>query len=155
MRVLLVVPAVVLVLAGCGALFNSGPASVIFTSSPNESEVWINGNRMGVTPVSLQLQKSQNHTVVFRKAGYSDQTYDLARKISVGYVILDVLGGVVPVIVDAVTGSWYTLSTNSVNVTLSPTASMEMEGTLTEQQLARLLSGERFSTVVPLMDLIR
>jgi hypothetical protein len=149
-----------LVVSGCGALFNSGPAAVMFTSTPNEAQVWINGARMGTTPVSLQLNKSQNHAVVFRVPGSAETTYNLDRKISAGYVILDILGGVLPVIVDAATGAWYVLPTNSVNVTLARADSDEetrlvQRGTLTQPQLAEIRSGVPISRIIPIDHLLR
>lgn len=42
--------ALVHVVAGCGTLFNSGPAKMTFTSSPAGAEVWVNGMRQGTTP---------------------------------------------------------------------------------------------------------
>lgn len=151
--VALVVP--MFAIAGCGALFNGGPASVTITSTPSESEVWIDGSLVGSTPVSVPLAKNRDHTVVFRKNGFREQSVTINRQLSAGYLILDVLGGLLPVIVDAATGSWYTLSTNSVNTNLV-SASTQREGQLSREQLARLLSGEaRFAEVVPLMDLVQ
>jgi hypothetical protein len=155
-----IVTAASLVLAGCGALFNSGPANVMFTSAPNEADVWVNGNRMGATPVSLQLAKNQNHTVVFRRDGYAETTFQLDRKISATYVILDVLGGILPVVVDAATGAWYVLPTNSVNVTLARAGGEEepalvQRGTLSPAQLAEVRRGIPISRVVTVESLLR
>jgi hypothetical protein len=154
--------AVATLLAGCGAIFNGGPASVMFTSSPNEAEVWINDNRMGVTPVSLQLAKNQNHTVVFRRQGFTETTYQLDRKVSAGYVILDVLGGLIPVVIDAATGAWYVLPTNAVNVTLAQavdetaeSTALAQRGTLTAGQLAQVRRGVPISRVITIDALLQ
>jgi hypothetical protein len=160
MRSSVIIAVAALMLTGCGALFNSGPATVMFTSAPNEAEVWINGSRLGATPVSLQLAKNQNHTVVFRRDGYLESTYNLNRQISATYVILDILGGVLPVVVDAATGAWYVLPTNSVNVTLARAAGEEEEvlvqrGTLTPAQLADVRRGVPMSRIVPVEALLR
>src|SRR5688572_33407775 len=98
-------------LAGCGALFNSGPANVAMSTNPPGAEVWVNGTNRGISPLTLSLAKNQNYTVTFRRAGYEDTSVEVRRKISGGYVILDILGGVLPVIVDAATGAWYVLDT--------------------------------------------
>lgn len=129
-----------MIVAGCGAIFNSGAARVNFTSTPDSSEVWIDGVRRGTTPVFLELEKKKDHTVTFKKAGYQDMTNPLPRAIKGVYVVFDVLGGLLPVIVDAATGSWYVLSTDHVHGTLQQTT-----GQLTPDQLKRFLGGEPLS----------
>jgi hypothetical protein len=135
---------VMLFVAGCGVLFNSGPAAVMLTSNPNEAEVWIDGSRRGTTPMTVSLPKNRDYQVVFRKAGHEEVTMPLKRKVSAGIVILDVLGGLIPVIIDAATGSWYVLSESSLHATLSPG---QTSGQLTQWQLELVKQGvpaERF-----------
>ncbi|MEW5929841.1 MAG: PEGA domain-containing protein [Gemmatimonadota bacterium] len=132
----------------CGALFNSGPQKVTFNSDPAGAEVWIDGSRRGATPVILDLAKNKDYTVVMKRDGYSDATTTLSKKVSAGYVVLDVLGGFIPVVVDAATGSWYVLSSDNVNLTLS--ARTAASGTLTSDELAAVRAGvpvSRFVTV--------
>src|SRR5690606_18412236 len=126
--------------AGCGALFNSGPAKVTFTSSPEGAEVWVNGMRRGTTPLVLDLQKNQDYTVIFKKPGHADVAVTVSKKVGAGYVVLDVLGGLLPVIIDAATGSWYVLSTNTVHGMLNP-ATSELSGELTPEQLDQVRRG--------------
>jgi hypothetical protein len=71
------------------------------------------------TPMSVDLTSAQAHTVTFRIVGMTPVTCLLNRKVGVQWVILDVLGGLIPVVVDAATGSWYELDKNVCNGTLS------------------------------------
>lgn len=149
-------------LAGCGALFNSGPETVRFTSSPDEAEVYVNGTPRGRTPLTLDLPKNQSYTVLFKRSGFEDWGTTVDKQIRAKWVILDVLGGVLPVIVDAATGSWYKLSATSVHGILAtadaapessrsaaaaaPDASLsamevEPDGILTPRQLALVRLG--------------
>ncbi len=129
---------IVLASSGCAALFASKRAHVAMQSTPSEAEVWVDGNRMGVTPVTLELSKKKSHTVTFKRDGYQDITYAIDTKVGAGWIILDVLGGLIPVIVDASTGSWKSLNTGTVNQTLTPmsqaTPTMEQKPTPTEGQ---------------------
>ena len=108
----------ILCLAGCATLFNDSLKTVAMSSDPNQAEVWINGNRMGTTPVSLDLANSQSHTVVFRKAGYKEITCELHAEVDALWIVLDVLGGLVPIIVDAATGAWKGIEQGACNVVL-------------------------------------
>lgn len=136
-KIVLVVAA--MSVSACGALFNGGPANVAVSSNPAGAEVWVDGTNRGVTPMTLSLAKNQNHTITLRRAGYGEATATVNRKLSTGYLILDILGGLLPVIVDAATGSWYVLDTNNVNVNLPTTTAMS--GQLTPEQLGAVRMG--------------
>lgn len=143
MKKLMVVLAAGMAVAGCGAIFNGGPARVNFTSTPDTAEVWIDGSRRGTTPIFLELEKKKDHTVTFKKAGYQDMTNPIPKSIKGVYVVFDVLGGLLPVIVDAATGSWYVLSTDHVHGSLQ-----KMSGQLTPEQLKRVKAGEPLSRFI-------
>ena len=105
-------------LVGCATLFKQKTKTVAFDSDPQGAEVYINGNRMGMTPMPLNLSNLKPVTVTFKKDGYEDKTYIINTKIGAGWIILDVLGGFIPVIIDAATENWYSLETDDVKVML-------------------------------------
>ena len=73
---------------------------------------------MGDTPVRLKLVSKHTYSIEFRKEGYKTKTVNITNKVGVGWVILDVLGGLIPVIIDAATGAWYELDQKNVNAIL-------------------------------------
>ncbi|MGE5308904.1 MAG: PEGA domain-containing protein, partial [Deltaproteobacteria bacterium] len=91
---------------------------VAFDSEPQGADIFINGNRMGKTPCPLMLSNLHPVTVTFKKAGFEDKTYIIESKVGGGWVILDVLGGIIPVVIDAVTENWYNLETSEVKILL-------------------------------------
>jgi len=105
-------------LVGCATLFKQKNRTVAFDSDPQGATILINGNRMGTTPMPLNLSNKKPVTVTFRKEGYEDKTYIINTKTGAGWVILDCLGGFIPVIIDAVTENWYNLDTSEVKVLL-------------------------------------
>lgn len=129
-----------LALAGCGALFNNGPELVTFTSQPDGASVYVNGTRRGTTPLTIPLAKNQDYTVSFRKEGHEEVVTTVNKQVGATWVILDVLGGLLPVIIDAATGSWYVLSTNAVHGSLG-SAMTEFSGTLTPDELEAVRRG--------------
>jgi hypothetical protein len=138
------------VLAGCGALFNGGPQMVQFASQPTGAAVWVDGTPRGQTPIALGLSKSENHVVVFKLDGYNDFGATLNKHVSGGLVVLDVLGGIVPVVIDAATGSWYKLSANTLlgPITKTSTELGKADGQLTPTQLKRVLNHEPMDRVL-------
>ena len=105
-------------LAGCATLFNEDTKAIAFTSVPVEAEVWIDGVQRGVTPLTLNLDNHTSHTVTFRKEGHRDVVCSLTTTTGTLWIVLDVLGGLIPVIVDAATGAWKSVEQDSCNVTL-------------------------------------
>jgi hypothetical protein len=97
---------------------------VTMNSNPVGATVLVDGGSVGTTPVSLDLDNNRSYNVVFRMEGRQDVACVINRGVGAGWVILDVLGGILPVVVDAATGSWYGLSQSSCNVTLPEAVSL-------------------------------
>jgi len=77
-------------------------------------EVYVDGKLMERPPLILNCrEKDLCHRF---KIGGPNKTVNLVNKIGPDGIILDVLCGLIPVIVDAATGSWYALTPKNVNV---------------------------------------
>jgi hypothetical protein len=105
---------------GCASLFNNKTPSVDIASDPGDAEVYVDGHYVGTTPVAVDMSIRKEHVITFRKEGYKDKSFQVSRFVGFGWIVLDVLGGLVPIIVDAATGDWFMLDTESVNVVLQP-----------------------------------
>lgn len=113
--VLVLVTALVI---GCATLFNPKQADVNLSSEPQGAEVYVNGFNMGTTPVTLLLEKKKTHTIEFKKDGFETRVYVINNHVGIGYVVLDIVAGLVPIVVDAITGDWYQLNETDVRVVL-------------------------------------
>jgi hypothetical protein len=116
----LTVATVATLFTGCATLFSSGPNTLALQSDTAGADVYINGNLRGKTPLTLELDNTKPVTVTFKQAGRQDQTVEVGTKVRGGMIVLDVLGGLVPVIIDAATGEWKKLDTKLVNMNLLP-----------------------------------
>ena len=103
---------------GCATLLKPKSEQVTLQSNPGDADVYIDGAPRGRTPLTLQLQPNKEYTVVFKKPGFADQAVVLTSSVSGKWVVLDVLGGLIPIIVDAATGSWKEFDDPLVNVNL-------------------------------------
>lgn len=106
-------------LTGCATLF-AGTPNVAMDSTPVAADVYINGEMVGTTPLKMELEPKHVESITFRADGYEDLTVYLGRSVGAGWVVLDILGGVLPVIVDAVTGKWTGFENDDVTATLVP-----------------------------------
>jgi len=112
---------VLLVLAflmGCATLFKGTNEEISINSDPQRAQVFINGDLYGETPISVELESKKTYMIEFKKEGYETKTYQLNNHVGAGWIVLDVLGGLIPVIVDAATGAWYHLDQKNVNMLL-------------------------------------
>lgn len=102
----------------CATLFGKKTHNLAVSSEPRNADVYVNGFKMGQTPVELKLKADKSYTIEFRKEGYESVTKVVNTKVGAGWIVLDVLGGGIPIIVDAVTGSWSKLDQETVNAVL-------------------------------------
>lgn len=109
---------VVLILSGCATLFHGSTDGVNFSSDPQGAKVYVNGDLLGTTPFALNLKSNKTYTIEFKKDGYETKSVLLNSTVGGGWVVLDVVFGLVPVIVDAATGDWYSLDQDHVNAVL-------------------------------------
>jgi hypothetical protein len=103
--------------ASCATLFNRGNEKVSLASEP-AARVYIDGTFRGGTPIEVQLEAKRSHTIEFRKEGYQTRTVVIGTHAGGGWIVLDILGGLIPIVVDVATGDWAELDETSVNAAL-------------------------------------
>jgi hypothetical protein len=113
-------------LPGCGLIFGgthqiisvqSSPEAVKVTTAPPTGEF--------TTPTSLNLERKNDYSLTFEKAGYTPGHFQITHHLRGGILVLDILVGLVGVIADAATGAWNGLTPQTVNVTLTKTAMID------------------------------
>ena len=105
-------------LTSCATIFKGSTDVVNFTSEPTGANVYVNGMNMGKAPLSLELKSNKSYNIEFRLEGHETKNVILNGSVGGGYIVLDVLFGLFPVIIDAATGNWYGLDQEHVNMVL-------------------------------------
>ncbi len=103
---------------GCASLLNDTNPPVSITSNPTNADVYVDGQLMGRTPLTQNMSVKHQHAIVVRKEGYRDGARQIGTHTGALWVILDILLGLVPIIVDAATGDWQELNRDAVHVEL-------------------------------------
>ena len=113
--------AAALVLSGCGAILHGPRQNIDVQTSPGGAKLETSpATGTYTTPTTLNLERKNTYLLTFTAPGYNPATFNLRNGIGTGTLIADVLlTGVIGVVVDAVTGSWYGLEPESANVTLT------------------------------------
>lgn len=98
-------------LAGCGTLFNEDNTEVTITA-PDDVKIMVDGAPAPAGKTLLSNKRSHVITAI-NADGTTRGSCTIDTTVRAHYVIGDIFLGLVPVIVDAVTGGWYDLDKNS------------------------------------------
>jgi hypothetical protein len=90
-------------------------------ADPPGAQVFVDGAPVGTTPTWIPLTK-QNRNIVMHANGYTDSGCVVTASVGAGWVVIDILTGFVPLIVDAITNDWQTVDQDTCAVRLSPSA---------------------------------
>lgn len=108
-----------LVSSGCGLVFGGTRQTIRVESTPTGASVSTDpATSEYTTPASFSLQRNRSYAMTLSAPGYTSRTVELQRSIRVGIVVLDIVFGLVPVVVDAATGAWYKLTPEHHTVVL-------------------------------------
>ena len=112
--------AVLMLSSSCATLFAKDTRSIMITSSPPGAEITVNGSVHGLTPTRISVDNQERLEVTIRKDGFHSAGCYINTKIGAIWVILDVvlIGLVVPLVVDLVTGNWSSLESEFCSVNL-------------------------------------
>ncbi len=106
--------------SGCATIVNSPNQDVPISSYPTGAKVIVDGGESYTTPTILKLKRKQDHSLLFKKSGYDDLVFKITRSLS-GAVAGNILvGGLIGLGVDSISGAGYKLVPKEVMVTLSP-----------------------------------
>ena len=103
------------IISSCATILHGSTEDVTFTTQPPGAKVYDSGNMLGVTPITTKVRSNRPLAVTFKLDGYEDVTRYFSSGLMGGYLIFDILCGLMPVIVDAATGDWYSLDLPAYN----------------------------------------
>lgn len=108
----------VLTLEGCATIFSGSYDEVDLSSEPTGAKILVNGKDEGNTPMTVRLKKSKEYTIEFVKDGFQTKSLRMTYGLGAGWLILDILSGLVGIIVDAATGNWNSFDYDSYKAVL-------------------------------------
>jgi len=108
-----------LTLASCATVFNGTSQELQFTSEPPAAQVFINGQSVGYTPLTISVKRNDPE-VVLKKEGYKDQPVYLEYKLSGFFWVDFFLIPVISLTIDAITDSINVYEPTSYHSGLKP-----------------------------------
>jgi hypothetical protein len=108
----------VLPITNCAAILKGTSEDVSLSSEPSGMEVFINGVSMGSTPLRIRLGSKDTYTIEFKRDGFETKSYRINNNIGAVWIILDIMTGFVPILIDAATGAWFELDQKNINAVM-------------------------------------
>jgi hypothetical protein len=110
---------------GCATILAGNRNAVhVKQGQPLNAKVYYNGNLVGTAPCKVRVDKQckpkLNCTIDIKASGYETQTVKLHRKLSYGWLFIDLLCGILPLAVDIGTSAIYKPRPNKVWYELTP-----------------------------------
>ena len=107
-------------LSGCGAIIHGTRQDISVQSDPAGASVTTTEASTVTTPATLNLERKRSYVLTFSAPGYEPATFNLDNHLGGGVVAADILlTGLLGVVVDGLTGAWYSLKPESASVTLT------------------------------------
>lgn len=107
-------------MGACSTVINTTTQNVDIVSDPPNAKITIDGKKFGITPQTVNLERSSNHVVRLELDGYETYETQLTRKISTWFWF-NILNGIIPgVVTDMFTGSMYNLLPEVFTAELQP-----------------------------------
>ena len=105
---------------GCASIVKGTTQAIPVSSSPSRASVYLDGNKVGQTPLSVEVKRKRDHLMTIEKPGYQNESIAITRNVG-GAVFGNILaGGFIGWGVDAMSGAQYNLTPQTISVTLDP-----------------------------------
>jgi hypothetical protein len=115
---------------GCATIMHGTSQKIGISSMPTGAKVSIDNKDLGITPLFADLKRGEDHIVKIDLEGYQRSELTITKSVS-GWVWGNiVLGGLIGLAVDAMTGGLYDLSPEQLNAELKKqgASAIEKEG---------------------------
>ncbi len=119
-KLVVVVMGLLFLSTGCiGTIFNGSSEEVTFNSSPSGANVYIDGAFVGLTPLSVDLDRGSSHTAKISLDGYQDESFRIKKSANGGIIIADIfITGGIGLIIDLATGGMYNLNPTDISTSM-------------------------------------
>ncbi|WP_410222016.1 PEGA domain-containing protein [Pedobacter sp.] len=106
-------------LTGCATIISGSKQEMQFNSTPTNATVFVDGKEMGKTPFSTKLTRKENHNVQIKLDGFKPYDLEVRKQFNEWYLGNLLLGGIIGLVIDPITGALYRLTPKEVNAQLA------------------------------------
>lgn len=112
--------AVTFLFSGCATIINSSRQDVVIRSVPPGASVFVNDSLYGRTPMTMHMKrKLKTRTVKLSMDGYDNYDDILLRKLDGWFFGNILIGGLIGMGIDALSGGMYRITPGTINANLT------------------------------------
>lgn len=101
-------------LTSCATIMHGTYQPIGISSNPTNADVWVDSMYVGNSPLIVEMARSYHHVVTIQLDGYETYQIIVSRSLS-GWVLGNIIfGGVIGLVVDAVSGGIFELTPDQV-----------------------------------------
>ncbi len=93
--------------------------NVKFASNPTAATIFIDEVEVGKTPFEMKLARKSEHEVMLKLEGYQTYQTTLTKKFNGWFIGNILIGGLIGIIVDPITGAMYNLTPKEINAEMA------------------------------------
>ena len=111
--------AITLLLSSCATVMSGSKQNVKFTSNPSSATIYIDEVEVGKTPFEMKLARKSEHQVLIKLEGYQTYQTSLTKKLNGWFFGNILIGGLIGIIIDPITGAMYNLTPKEINAEMA------------------------------------
>jgi len=105
--------------SSCATVISGSRQNIKFASNPAAASVFIDEVEVGKTPFEIKLARKSEHEVMIKLDGYQTYQTTLTKKLN-GWIFGNILiGGMIGIIIDPITGAMYNLTPTQINAEMN------------------------------------
>ncbi len=117
----------ILLLSSCATIISGSRQTVEISSEPSSAKVYINEIEIGQTPVQQKLKRNQEYQLILKLDGYLTYETKLEKRFNAWYIGNILIGGVIGLIVDPITGAMFKLKPEEIDRNLKSGTTFKTE----------------------------
>ncbi|MEW4925490.1 PEGA domain-containing protein [Algibacter sp. 2305UL17-15] len=117
----------IVLLSSCATIISGSRQTVEITSEPSSAKVYINEIDIGKTPVEKKLKRNQEYQLILKLDGYKPYETKLEKKFNAWYIGNVLIGGLIGLIIDPITGAMFKLNPEEIDGNLKSGTTLKTE----------------------------
>lgn len=117
-----------LLMSSCATIISGSKQNVRFSSNPSTATIFIDEVEVGKTPFEIKLARISEHSVMLKLDGYQTYQTRLTKSFNGWYIGNILLGGIIGLIIDPITGAMYNLTPDQVNAQMNKGTAFKSNG---------------------------
>lgn len=111
--------ALTLLFSSCATIVSGSKQNINFASTPSAASIFIDEVEVGKTPLEMKLARNSEHAVMIKLDGYQTYQTRLTKKFNAWYLGNILIGGIIGLVIDPITGAMFNLSPDQIYTQLN------------------------------------